>query len=314
MPTDNTYNVFKRIDASGIQFESNVVHYEQNLNSGSSGVSFTQFISGSISSSYWDSLHVLYYTSGSPVLREFDSSSMLDKWDSYPNNFSLYNPTNPQHVNKFHNFSKETGSVISIPQKYYGETIKRKSLVITDTSHPSGSIILKDDGYGNLYSSNAVNSQSLNSLGVTGSMSSSVNYIGNVFYDWGFAVITETGSWSGSVHYTDMGTNYSIDFEATTKMYTNEYTLVMNPGEFNYSLNPTLRCWPKNWENTGSMNWTEKQFYCAQYTGSEFRPYITTIGLYSSDNFVEPVAIARLPKPVVKSDKTTTIIKIRLDR
>ena len=62
------------------------------------------------------------------------------------------------------------------------------------------------------------------------------------------------------------------------------------------------------------MNWTEKQFYCAEYTGSEFQPYITTIGLYSGTNFVEPVAIARLPKPIMKSGKTTTIIKIRLDR
>ena len=71
MPNDNTYNVFKRINASGIQFESNVVHYEQNLNTGSAGLSLTQYVSGSISSSYWDSLHVLFHTSGSPVLKEF---------------------------------------------------------------------------------------------------------------------------------------------------------------------------------------------------------------------------------------------------
>ena len=179
--------VFKEIDQSDTLFEGTIVHYDQSLNTGSEGTSFIQFVSGSISESYWRSLHVLYYTSGSPILYEPNSAG-LDKYDSYGYNYTIYNPKNPQYVNKFHNFS--TGSLFSISQRYFGDTIKRKSFKLTDNSHPSSSIILVDDGYGNLYAPSASISQS------TTELTSSDNYIGNIFYDWGFVTIIETGSYS----------------------------------------------------------------------------------------------------------------------
>ena len=110
--------VFKPIDQSQTVFEGTIVHYDQTLNTGSEGLSFVQFVSGSISESYWRSLHILFYTSGSPILYEPNSAG-LDKYDNYNYNFSIYNPTNPQFVNKFHNFS--TGSVFSISQKHFGD-------------------------------------------------------------------------------------------------------------------------------------------------------------------------------------------------
>ena len=48
-----------------------------------------------------------------------------------------------------------------------------------------------------------------------------------------------------------------------------------------------------------------------------FQPYITGIQLYNKRNpapYDEPVIIAKLPKPIRKSDKISMIIKIRLDR
>ena len=54
-------------------------------------------------------------------------------------------------------------------------------------------------------------------------------------------------------------------------------------------------------------------YICADYTSSEFQPYITTVALYSSDNIYEPVIIGRLPKPLRVSDRITTTIKLRLD-
>ena len=179
--------VFKPIDQSETLFEGTIVHYDQTLNTDSEGLSFVQFVSGSISESYWRSLNILFYTSGSPTLTETNSAG-LDLYDYPGSNFSIYNPTNPQYVNKFHNFS--TGSVISISQRHFGDKIKTNSFKLTDDSHPSSSIILVDDGYGNLYAPSASISKSNNSL------TSSDNYIGNIFYDFGFVTIIETGSYS----------------------------------------------------------------------------------------------------------------------
>ena len=67
--------------------------------------------------------------------------------------------TKPQIVSKFY----DSGSFISIPQKKFGETIKPGSITITDkdiTDNAGNYLIIKDDGNGNLYSSNAHHSQS----------------------------------------------------------------------------------------------------------------------------------------------------------
>ena len=50
--------VFKSI--SGLSIEPNVVHYPHTLNTGSNGINSIKYVSGSISSSYWDSLQVLF--------------------------------------------------------------------------------------------------------------------------------------------------------------------------------------------------------------------------------------------------------------
>jgi len=103
-------HVYKQIERSDISLEKTLTHYEQLLNTGSEGLSFTQFVSGSISESYWRSLNVLFYTSGSPTLNESNSTNPdIDNYDTYGYNFSIYNPHKPQYLNKFHNFS--TGSI-----------------------------------------------------------------------------------------------------------------------------------------------------------------------------------------------------------
>jgi len=435
--------VLKEIDKSDVSLESTIVHHEQTLNSGSEGVDFVQFVSGSISESYWRSLNVLFYTSGSPTLNEPNSSnSDIDNYDSYGYNFSINNPTNPQHVNKFHNFS--TGSVFSVSQIHYGDTIKRKSFELTDNSHISSSIILVDDGDGNLYSPSASISQSNNSL------SSSNNYVGNIFYDWGFFTIIETGSYShtpstasvivaatpsdgagtnhffvtgsdlstsikfiatasyaietdtdsikyfgsgstnkitavsgarkinevfggahisasiasnsnvitmsndanllvgrrplnsndnlpsisGSismsvsgfggggtaVNYTDIGTNYDIKFKSTEPIYTQEYLVKIEPQEFNYSMNYSLRCFPSSSDLTmpeNSASFLSNPWLCSEYTSSHFQPYITSIALYNGKHvggLADPVIVANLPKPLMVSKATTVTLKVKLDR
>jgi hypothetical protein len=297
--------VFGEIDKSSTQFENNVVNYFQNLTTASSGITTHKIVSGSISKSYWDSLNVMFYTSGSPVY-----GNEL-KFTAPSSNLSIKSNHGEQFLTKYHGYP--SSSLIVIPSQYYGEKIKEGSFKFTDLNNldnNGNNPIIKDDGYGNLYSTNAHHSQSINSLGITGSRSSSVNYVGNIFYDKGLAVITETGSWSGSVNYSDLATNYNLQFDSHNIITSYEYNITLTPQDYNLTTNYTIR-------NVLSTD-TEPlklstPFIAKEFTGSAFQPYITTINLYQDGDYDTPVIQASLPRAVRKSDKINTRFKIKLD-
>jgi len=297
--------VFGEIDKSSTQFENNVVNYFQNLTTASSGITTHKIVSGSISKSYWDSLNVMFYTSGSPVY-----GNEL-KFTAPSSNLSIKSNHGEQFLTKYHGYP--SSSLIVIPSQYYGEKIKEGSFTFTDLNNldnNGNNPIIKDDGYGNLYSTNAHHSQSINSLGITGSRSSSVNYVGNIFYDKGLAVITETGSWSGSVNYSDLATNYNLQFDSHNIITSYEYNITLTPQDYNLTTNYTIR-------NVLSTD-TEPlklstPFIAKEFTGSAFQPYITTINLYQDGDYDTPVIQATLPRPIKKSDKINMRFKIKLD-
>ena len=297
--------VFGEIDKSSTQFENNVVNYFQNLTTASSGITTQKIVSGSINNKYWQSLNVMFYTSGSPVY-----GNEL-KFTAPSSNLSIKSNHGEQFLTKYHGYP--SSSLIVIPSQYYGEKIKEGSFKFTDLNNldnNGNNPIIKDDGYGNLYSTNAHHSQSINSLGITGSRSSSVNYVGNIFYDKGLAVITETGSWSGSVNYSDLATNYNLQFDSHNIITSYEYNITLTPQDYNLTTNYTIR-------NVLSTD-TEPlklstPFIAKEFTGSAFQPYITTINLYQDGDYDTPVIQATLPRAVRKSDKINTRFKIKLD-
>ena len=294
-------NVFGEIDKSSTVIESKVINYTHNLTTGSSGVQSIKIVSGSSNTNYWDSLNVLFYTSGSPAY-----ANEL-KFTTPSSNLSIDGRGNLQYLTKYHGYPNTT--LITIPSQYYGEKIKEGSFIFTDLKSSSSidtsiNPIIKDDGFGNLYSTNAYHSQS------AGALSSSDNYVGNIFYDKGLAVITETGSWSGSVDYSDLGTNYNLKFDSFNTINTYEYNVTLLPQDFNLTTNYSIR----NVLTTDTKPLTLSTPFIAQpYTGSDFQPYITTINLYQQGNYDSPVIQATLPKPIRKSDKINTRFKIRLD-
>ena len=294
--------VFKEIDKSSIVIENNVTNYTQNLTSASAGIQSIKIVSGSINDNYWQSLNVLFYTSGSP---KYNVENL--KFVKPSSNLSL-NPTiGTQYLTKYHNYP--SSSIIQIPSQYYGEKIKERTFQFTDisgsnTDNDNNNPIIKDDGFGNLYSTNAHHSQS------TTNASSSDNYVGNIFYDKGLVVITETGSWSGSVNYSDLATIFNLKFDSQHTIKTHEYSVTITPNEYNNSMNYTLR---------NTLSGSDKPFslststLASTFTGSDFQPYITTINLYQDGDYDTPVIQAKLPKPIRKSDKINTRFKIKLD-
>ena len=291
--------VFGEIDKSSTVIESNVVNYTQNLTTASSGVQSIKIVSGSINSSHWSSLNVLFYTSGSPIY------GGEHKFGKITNNLSINQTQGNQFLTKYHGYP--SSSLITIPSSYYGEQIKPGSFKLTDLNNPDNAgnnPIIIDDSFGNLYSTNAHHSQS------TTNASSSDNYVGNIFYDKGLAVITETGSWSGSVNYSDLATNYTLDFDSQQTITTHEYNFTLLPQDFNLTTNYSIR----NVLSTDTKPLDlSTQFIGAVFTSSNFQPYITTINLYQDGDYDTPVIQAKLPKPIRKSDKINTRFKIKLD-
>ena len=298
--------VFGEIDKSSTIIENNVTHYTQNLTTSSLGIQSIKIVSASALAldnnlNYWDSLNVLFYTSGSNVYRN------EHKFGRPSSNLSIQPTKGEQFLTKYHGYTQI--SIIQIPSQYYGEKIKEGSFKYTDINNSSSldttiKPIIKDDGFGNLYATNAYHSQSNTNA------SSSDNYVGNIFYDKGLAVITETGSWSGSVNYSSLATNYDLRFDSHHTITTLECDVTLLPTEYNLTTNYSIR----NVLSTDSEPLDlGTPFIAKEFTGSAFQPYITTINLYQDGDYDTPVIQATLPKPVRKSDKINTRFKIKLD-
>jgi len=89
----------------------------------------------------------------------------------------------------------------------------------------------------------------------------------------------------------------SIDFRNTTELNSTVYFCRANHNEFNYSSNPTY--------TSGSRVRVKTEKSDAPVS------YITTVGLYSTDNVL--LATAKLSEPLKKSPNTDFTIRVRLD-
>ncbi len=316
-------SVYKSIDKSNVSITETRVYGTQTLHSGSAGVTSIQYRSGSqigsnliydTSGSYWASLHSLFYQSGSDLRAEESGT-----YNQPPASLANWSYPSPQRVNKFFT----SGSVISISQKYFGERIKPQSFKLVDNSTDK-TVTIQDDGYGNLYPVGNSTSQS------TTSPSSSDNYVGNIFYNHGIVTITDTGSYSSSINYTDVTTGkYTLEFKSTQTISTHEYTVVVKPHEFNYTMNPTVRGFASGstHNNLFLSPWIKPRF-----TASGWSAYARQVQLYSEHDYVlgvagetsytginqsvrlyEPVIVASLPRSIKMRDDMSMIFKIRVD-
>ena len=283
--------VFGEIDKSSTIVESNTVNYTQNLSDNSSGVQSVKIVKDSINTNYWNSLNVMFYTSGSSVYGN------EHKFGRPSSNLSIQPTTGEQFLTKYHGYP--SSSIITISSQYYGEKIKEGSFRYTDLNNSSSidntiKTIIKDDGFGNLYSTNAYHSQS------AGALSSSDNYVGNIFYDLGVFSIVETGSFDGTNKYSDVTSgNFSITYKGVHEISTYEYVCNAASSEFNMTQNESI--FKSN--SAGKLK--------DQLTGSLFPTFITEVGLFDGDENL--IGIAKLSKPIRKSQKIPMRFFVRMD-
>ena len=318
---------FGRIDHSESSFEEQTFHKGQSLTSSSVGTNHifglkdnykvgTTDAGGGLlskSGSHWAFVHTMFYSSGSSKI----SADERDKFNNIYHNFNQYNDLKPFHTNKFY----DTASIFYVPQATFGERIQPGSFQLTartgSYTNSTKQILIKDDSNGNLYSSNAHHSQS----SLT-SISSSDNYIGNILYDLGMVVLTETASWSGSVLYNDIGKEipsderdyryWTLSFNSTTPFFVSQYSVKISSGEFNSTMNATTKLYKGGDYIPSGSSVGDVANLRNELTGSVWKPYFNQIQLFRNQA-EEPVFIANLPRAVKMRNDIDIIVTFRVD-
>lgn len=197
--------------------------------------------------------------------------------------------------------------VVSIGQTFYGDRVKPGSFELS--TEVTGKYI-QDDVYGNLYISE----------------SGQINYIGNIFYNSGIAIIKhDTGSAVTNVSANGLkiveNTEVYVDYSSDVKYERHEAIINIRPEEFNFSpFNPSIF---STFETTGSVTQslldenikpasgsTAWNLYNLMGTGI-IKPYVTSIGLYN-DKY-ELLAVAKLSEPIQRTFDTNQIFIVRFD-
>ena len=264
---------------------------------------------------------------------------------------------NPFHRLSIQDFSKQTrelhttAQVISVGKDLYGEEIKPGSVNLSATV---GGVTydIRDDEHGNLYdnafssSFAAYKSSSFSraqGVSTTAATLGSGSEVGNVFYEQGLLVVSDTGS------YKDIGKQgnpFTLKHKATHTIHEHEYVLHSKRSEFNRSSNVSVttdRTGFIRYEQTASVDvggindrtWTYRlfppgdkpslsgtgSFSTGQDSGpsstisgvqhSSWKPYVTQIGLY--DEFNDLLAVAKLAQPIKLSDEIDTTFVVRFD-
>jgi|TARA_B110000908_G_scaffold158668_1_gene200021 hypothetical protein len=126
------------------------------------------------------------------------------------------------------------------------------------------------------------------------SASSPQRIVGNVIYSHGLMVITNPAIGNYYANYF----SGSVTWQSSQPIYTYNYHCPIGESEFNNTLHPT--------SVTGSDGTIK-----AELTGSHFKPYFTTVGLYNDAN--ELIAVAKMGQPVPVSNNNETTVVVKLD-
>ena len=243
---------------------------------------FISASSNTLSASYYHFARINFYLSGSDLSLNEKRFNKIQTPGNLQNN-------DLTHFNKFY----QEGSLVFVPQNEFGDTMKKGTFVLRDNS-TSTEIKIIDDLNGNLYAPDATFSQSVSAL------SSSANYVGNIFYELGVFTIVETGSYDGTNNYSDVTSgNYKINYKGVHNLSTYEYVCTALPNELNQTQNVTI------FKPNGAGKLKD------HLTGSLFPTYVTEVGLY--DDAENLIGIAKISKPIPKSKIIPMRFFVRMD-
>ncbi|MDA7492344.1 hypothetical protein N8445_00095 [bacterium] len=118
--------------------------------------------------------------------------------------------------------------------------------------------------------------------------------VGNVIYSHGLIVITNPSVGAYFANYF----SGSLTWQSSQPIYTYNYHCPIKESEYNFSSNPSgLK------DTSGSLS--------DNVTGSYFKPYFTTVGLYNDAN--ELIAVGKMAQATPVSDNNETTVVVKLD-
>ena len=269
-------------------------------------ISSSEPVTGQLYTQYqrlvYNSVKELYYSNylsssyGDPAHQTLIINGQILSESIHQPQFYNYPQTTLAYPKEFPTASDAIIGVISVPKSLFGDSIKPNTFKITAES---GSII--DDGEGNLL------------------ISGSTQICGNIIYSHGLAVLVSDGligadTYGTAIYGTSLygssdlifvtnfitSSNISCSFSSSYIIHETQYKCTVSENEFNFSLNPSL---------TDSS--TENTVY-GFVTGSDFAPYVTTVGLYDDNQNL--LAVGKLAQPVPTSRTTDMTFYINLDR
>ena len=94
-----------------------------------------------------------------------------------------------------------------------------------------------------------------------------------------------------------------VDCRGTHTIWETEISCTIGPGEFNMSCNPSTQEYSSQYNDF---------VYRSFVTGSEFKPYVTSVGLY--DDAGNLLAIGKLNTPIQTPNNVDTTFIVRFDR
>lgn len=92
----------------------------------------------------------------------------------------------------------------------------------------------------------------------------------------------------------------TLGLTAETTIYQNEVKCRVNENDFNYSQNPTM---------LSAVSMAPSGTLADNVTGSDYRPYTTTVGLYSAANELLVVGKLGTPYPIPSNTDMTFIVR-----
>ena len=334
--------MLKNIDPSDKSIRPFKVHKNFTLNQNDSGsghyrlnaesCSLFNFNTGSFASQSFGTFH--------PSSSEFSMGTFYDRPNWYSIKHLYYENDDPYRTFGNNNTQKEkrelhgNAKIFTIPQELFGEEVKPGSIEL-DVTHGGVTYNLKDDGNGNIYdnahsASFAAYKSSSFDRGQGIAANGSGSQVGNAFYSHGIVVLTDTGSLINAGD-----TSHELKFKATQTIYEYEYLVTIEPGEFNLITNKSAtenlsgsinvaagtkdihKFFAPSDQPTGAGTGSYKTSYeqASGYEGfvthSEFKPYVTTVGLYNDNN--ELLVVGKLAKPIKLGNDINTSIVVRFD-
>lgn len=193
----------------------------------------------------------------------------------------------------------------------YGDGVNYTDLVLDNLMlYRISEYNIIDDKYCNLYNSTYSSSFAIGSD----------HQIGNVFYDSGIIVLSNTGSYSTTEDsFSEVLNEYTLEFSGSHTIYELEVVCNVKENELNYTQNPTalisgsasfIPLLSHSGSFIGTASYGESPTTMS-YSDLDARPFITTIGLYNDTD--DLIAVGKFARPIQKENYLDMGFIVKID-